>query len=96
MTQLALPLGPELIISWNMLDHDEQHFLCYLGVEGGSLIPPPYPQLKPVIQRLKDKGLICDPLLGEGYVELTPLAEKVMSDGFEAQRNNGTTFICRR
>lgn len=95
MTQLTLPLGPELVITWNMLDRDEQHFLCYLGVKDGCMIPPPYPKLKPVLERLKAKGLICDSLVTAGAVELTALAEQVMSNGFETQRNSGTTFICR-
>ncbi len=96
MKQLTLPFEPELVIAWHALDRDERHFLCYLGVNDGGMIPPPYPKLKSVLERLKAKGLICDSLLAEDYVELTELAVKVMSDGFEQQRNSGHLFICRR
>lgn len=96
MTQLALPLGPEPVVAWQTLDRDEQHFLCYLGTHDGCAVPPRLVALKAVVERLKTKGLVCDSLVTAKAVELTPLAEQVMHDGFEAQRNSGHLFICRR
>lgn len=65
-----------------------------LGAKGGGAIP--VPALYPQVKTLKRRGLVCDSLLDERYIELTALGEQILSRHAEHQLKTGKVWVCYR
>lgn len=92
--QLPLYFDTEVVYTWTDLDWDEQHFLNYLIINDGRMIPPKIKSVRAAAKRLKKKGLVRESMLDRRYAELTDLGDTLATDYFAHLRNTGKMWTC--